>query len=210
MIILSMSGLRRMELSATEHPNPVGRAAWGSAAAGAILILMGLNLTYVVGEFEIIQPWTYVSGRVSRAEYITRYRREYPVIEYANQHLPKDARILAFYLGNRTYYSDRNMDCRYPLFFDSVKRAQSADEIYQELRRRGFSNLIIRVDMFRDYVDGSLGQAARARLSEFFGRHVRELRVENGYALLALVEATQPAGARNGPAQSSARLGPRG
>jgi 4-amino-4-deoxy-L-arabinose transferase-like glycosyltransferase len=186
LVILSMFGLRRLELYAAGAHGPFLKGLRASVVIGAILLLLGLNMAYVAGLFGTIRPLDYISGKETRAEYITRYRREYPVVEYANQHLPRDARILAFYLGNRTYYSERYLDCRYAVFFEALKGAQSAEGLLQALRTDGYSHLLIREDMFRESLDSSMSQADQRKVLAFFEEHVRQLVSANGYALFAL------------------------
>ena len=67
-----------------------------------------INFSYLYTQFNIIQPLHTFTGRVTRSEYISKYRPEYPVIEYANSHLAKNSRILCVSLGNRGYYFDIN------------------------------------------------------------------------------------------------------
>lgn len=186
LVILSMFGLRRLELNAAEARGQLMKGVRASVVIGSILAILGLNVAYVASLFESIRPLDYISGKETRAEYISRYRREYPVVEYANQHLPQDARILAFYLGNRTYYSERYLDCRYALFFDVLKAAQSAEGLLRTLRNDGYSHLLIREDMFRDSLDSSVSPADQPKLLTFFEQHVRQLVSANGYALFAL------------------------
>jgi hypothetical protein len=56
----------------------------------------------------IVIPFSYLSGAVSRNEYLENYRREYPVMQYINDNLPAESLILFIFLGNRGYYCDRN------------------------------------------------------------------------------------------------------
>jgi 4-amino-4-deoxy-L-arabinose transferase-like glycosyltransferase len=188
LVILSMYGLRRLEIRVRDEANAISKGFLGAVFGGALLLLFGLNISYIVKQFDVIQPWDYIAGKVSRPEYIARYRREYPVIDYANRNLPNDARILAFYLGNRTYYSDRHLDCRYAIFFAALKNAQSSGDLFRILRREGISHLLIRLDMFDDYINASLGSVEQRTLAAFSKEHLRELNAANGYVLFSLFE----------------------
>lgn len=191
LIILSMFGLHQLDLYASAVRDPIQRAVSALAALGAVIVFIGLNLTYLIGLFDIIRPWDYLGGKLTRDEYISKFRREYAVIKFANENLPKEARILAFYLGGRTYYSDRYIDCRYEIFFDALHRARSSDSLGETLREKGFSNIIIRMDIFQQSVQDTLGRDAKEKLTAFFGTQVRELRRENGYILLTLIKESE-------------------
>jgi 4-amino-4-deoxy-L-arabinose transferase-like glycosyltransferase len=189
LVIVSMSALWRLELWARREQRPVRKALFWATLGAALLFLFGVNLNYLIRQFDVIQPWGYIGGKISRAEYITRYRPEYPVLEYANHHLPQDARILAFFLGNRTYYSDRYMDCRYGFFYDVLKKAQSEDELFRTLHGQGVSHLLIRLDLFQEQFDSAIAPEEQNTLREFLDNHTRRLFFANGYTLLLLVEA---------------------
>lgn len=116
LVIVSMMGLHRLELRGNEMLHLLHKVLVGSAFWGVVLVMMSLNLSYLQEQFNVIRPWDYISGKTSREEYITRYRREYPVIQYMNLAIQPESRVLAFFLGGRTYYSDRTIDCRYSIF----------------------------------------------------------------------------------------------
>jgi hypothetical protein len=58
-----------------------------------------MNAEYLVDQFRVVNPIGYLSGKVGRQMYITRYRPEYCVMKFANEHLVGDAKILGLYLA---------------------------------------------------------------------------------------------------------------
>ncbi len=66
--------------------------------------MFSYNAHYIAQQFQTIQPLSYIRGTTTREQYITRFRPEYPVIKYANEHLERDSTVLCVFLGNRGYY----------------------------------------------------------------------------------------------------------
>jgi hypothetical protein len=110
---------------------------------------VALNAHYFVTQFHYVNPIRYLSGQIGRDDYIKKYRGEYPAIQFVNRELPPTTRLLALYLGNRIYYSDREMVCDDAFFKKAIAAAPSADTLVDILRARDFSHLFIRSDFFK-------------------------------------------------------------
>ena len=140
LIILSVMGLYNTLIYIQDRwPGTKGRIAFGSAVTAVLLLLM-LNAHYVVAQFHYVKPMSYLSGELPRDDYITRYRGEYPAIQFINRQLPPTAHLLALGLGNRIYYSDRRMECNPDFFKSAIAAAPSADSLADILRSRGYSH----------------------------------------------------------------------
>lgn len=106
--ILSIYGLK--ELSC--RFSPVNRQAalpkWIEPAAMAVIIffLLGYNVKYIFNQFSQVTPIAYLKGTISRDAYITKFRPEYPAIQFANKHLKTNSKVLCIFLGKRGYYMD--------------------------------------------------------------------------------------------------------
>ena len=112
------------------------------------------NLQYAMEQFQIVEPLRYLSGDISRDDYIQKFRPEYAAMRYINRNLPLDARVLGVFLGNRRYYCDRD------LIFDGtleagIRSAASAEVLATMLREKGFTHVIIRYDLFDKFILGS-------------------------------------------------------
>ena len=90
--------------------------------------MLGMNGAYIWGQFNYVDPMSYLSGRVNRETYIERYRPEYPAIKYANKNLARRSKILGLFLGNRLYYSDREIIFGDGFFRNTVNRAEISGE----------------------------------------------------------------------------------
>jgi hypothetical protein len=161
----------------------------GLSAVGAVLmVLMGLNAAYLVTQFRIIDPMSYLQGRLSRDEYIQKYRSEYAAISFANRHLPEEARILSLFNGNRIYYSNRDMISGNEMFSQAVRASQSPAELIRSLQQSGISYLLVRMDLFNQWADRQFKPAEKSLLQSFFGEKVRRLYQGQGYALFGITE----------------------
>ena len=186
LVLLSAFGLQEMAGAFTRYFN-----GWRIKMATGVLCLflatmIGLNFVYIREQFSKYEPIEYISGRVSRDEYITRYRPAYPVIQYANRNLSDDAKILSLFQGNRRYYSDQDMVHSNKLFRRIIEQASSAKDVQGRLHRRRFTHLLIHVSLFKDWAAGAFDNIEVARLNLFFQRHTKQLMSAGGYMLLEL------------------------
>jgi len=89
-------------------------------------------------------------------------------------------------MGNRRYYSDRELIFGNNLFLKSVKKVDSAQAILNDLQKRGFSHLLIRYDLFNTWTEKQFGDREKKMLKVFFARDVKLLLSKNGYGLFEL------------------------
>ncbi len=189
LVILSTFGLYRI------HKLIAPKAVRGSrqAAQAVVLALIAgiliFNASYIIQQFKIVDPFSYISGRIDRDAYITRYRPEYTVIQYANSHLGADAKLLVLFMGNRRYYSDREMLFGHRLFLNTVKKADSAKALLKVLQQRGLTHLLIRYDLFNRWSDKQFNDREKMILRTFFDVDVKALVSENGYGLFELADS---------------------
>jgi hypothetical protein len=149
-------------------------------------VILSFNVVYVIQQFKLVDPFSYISGRVERDTYITRYRPEYTVIQYANSHLAANAKLLVLFMGNRRYYSDRELIFGNNLFLKIVRKVDSAQAILNDLQKRGFSHLLIRYDLFNNWTDKQFRDREKRMLKVFFDRDARHLLSKSGYGLFEL------------------------
>jgi hypothetical protein len=151
-----------------------------------LLLLLSTNAAYISRQFNIVEPFSYLSGRLDREAYIEKYRPEYPVLLFANQHLAKDDKILGLFLGKRRYYSDREIIFDTGLFRKTVKKVQSSDKIASELKKLGFTHLVIRFDIFKTWSKAVFDVHQKERLQQFLNSNIRLLFARGGYGLYQL------------------------
>jgi 4-amino-4-deoxy-L-arabinose transferase-like glycosyltransferase len=146
-----------------------GRSSWVISRCGMGLLILGValflvpNLQYAKEQFRIVEPLRYLSGDISRDDYIQKFRPEYAAMRYINSHLPLDARVLGIFIGNRRYYCDRD------LIFDGsleagIQSAASAEDLGRMLRDKGFTHVVMRYDLFDQFI---LSRLSANRLNLF-------------------------------------------
>ena len=192
LVILSILGVRKLvDFGLALRP----RYARSAGIAVAILIIsfsLSLNAHYIFTQYRYVDPFSYLSGKMSRDQYIERYRREYPVLRYINKELDTKAKILFVFMGQRGYYCDReyvfDMAFNRSMLRQFVKRSQKSEEILQELKRKGITHMLINYDIFDRWVRGGANFTIREQelLESFFQRHVELLYVKWGYGISRL------------------------
>ncbi len=160
------------------------------AGAAVLAVCFGLNLHYLWAQFRVVDPLAYLSGRISREDYITRYRPEYPVMRYANTHLPADARVLFVFMGKRGYYLDRpyRLDGagRASLLMRTVLRSHTPEEIAAGLHAAGITHMMLQTDIFNRWVAEDFEGEKQALFKSFLGRYTQLLHTHHVFALVAL------------------------
>ena len=186
LVMLSMFGLKKMaDIIGGMRIGRADKLSTGLVISTAAAML-AVNAFYIYQQFNYVQPLSYISGQVSRDEYIIRYRPEYPLFQYANQHLPADARILAIFLGNRGYYSHRQMVFGNALFKKLAQKSRSADRLSQALKQRGFSHVIVRYDLFNRWSAVQFNDSQKETIMRWFKKHAELVYSKGGYGLFKL------------------------
>ena len=183
LVILATIGLYKLyDTAAMSLKKPRGRLLRICVLLAAIFALY-LNAAYIVEQFHLVRPFSYILGRMDRDVYISRYRPEYTVLQYANRNLSVKDKILGIFLGNRRYYSDRELIFGNNFFRKSIKLAESPDVLAAELQRKGFTHLLIRFDLFNRWAGVQFDEAEREILKKFFKSHLTQLFSQSGYGL---------------------------
>ena len=185
LVILAVLGIADFSEYVKGHPSPVfSKCGMGLLVLGAALFLVP-NLQYAMEQFRIVEPLRYLSGDISRDDYIQKFRPEYAAMRYINRHLPPDTRVLGVFLGNRRYYCDRD------LIFDGtleagIRSAASAEGLATMLREKGFTHVIIRYDLFDKFILGRLSAERLNLWQAFINNYTKSLFSEDGYILFEL------------------------
>ena len=133
LVILSIYGMKNILLTIDRYITGNARKIITGLSILAILILFSYNAVYILEQFRIVMPFQYISGKISRDQYIEKFRPEYAAIHHANSVLPSDAKILSLFIGGRVYYSDRNMVSDIHLFQAIIHGSASTEEAHSTL-----------------------------------------------------------------------------
>jgi 4-amino-4-deoxy-L-arabinose transferase-like glycosyltransferase len=160
-----------------------GTVALPLAIAGSLLF----NALHFGLLWARIDPLAFLSGRQTRAEYVTRFVPEYPVAAYANQHLPRGATVHLAFLGNRGYY------WRVPYHYDMhysgttlremTRASDTAGGVVRALSARGITHLASVDPLLERYMHDNLKPDEYARWREFVLHHLRPLYVHDRVGL---------------------------
>ncbi len=185
LVVLSMIGLYRLRASGVLGAKLSGPVRAGVVAA-TVAVIFGLNGAYMVERFKKDRPLDYLSGKLSRDEYIQAFRPEYAVFQYANAHLPEDARIFGLFMGGRGYYSDRFIAFNDSLLYRVAKDAATGSDVAATLTGKGFTHILVSFSGFNLWLKEAATDHDRQVLRPFFETHVEVLFSQDGYGLLRI------------------------
>jgi hypothetical protein len=187
LVVLSILGLQSIIGAIKDRFNGFSRKIYLVSVLVLVLFFLGLNLHYILNLYRWVQPVRYLKGELKRDAYIEKYRPEYAVIKYANKNLPSDAKILGVFLGNRRYYSDREMRFDYNTFFKNTFKQKYLDEaILANFKKSGITHLLIRFNAFNNWVKNNFDGGEKEMLVHFFQNYTVMLFQKNGHGLYSL------------------------
>jgi 4-amino-4-deoxy-L-arabinose transferase-like glycosyltransferase len=97
-------------------------------------------------QWKHLQPWPYLSGRMTQAQYMAEHADYYPVVLHANRRLPADSRIL--FVGETLSYN-LHRPALVETGFAGVSavgwanQARSARELADDVQHRGFTHVLL-------------------------------------------------------------------
>lgn len=167
------------------------RIAWGGLGC-IMLYFTVIPVNYLHEQFQYIKPFGYLSGSVSRDEYITRLRPEYAAIQYINRQTPKDSRILFMFIGNRAYYCERDFlfearDRKYSILKELLQEAKQPYDLYSGLKKLGITHILIRYEMFDKWLQLDLSPILQQKLKFYFHHYVQRRFSYGGYGVFELL-----------------------
>ena len=185
LVVLSMLGLNDLTTIVRKHFASNSKTIWLAAVNLVVLSFFCLNIFYLFQQYRIVNPLSFIEGRVERDAYIERYRPEYAAIQFANKHLPDDAKILGIFLGRRGYYCDRDMIFDFELFKKSVQQSVSPEDLTAILKKSGITHLLVRFDLFNQWAESQFNPREKAIIRGFFNNQASRLFSKAGHGLFA-------------------------
>jgi len=190
LVILSILGVRKIVDSVLALRPRYARNIGIAVAFLIISFSLLLNAHYIFTQYRYVDPFSYLTGTVSRDRYIERYRKEYPVLRYINENLPHNSRILFLHMGKRGYYCDReyvlDMNFNRSILHELVRNSNGPEDILQGMTSQGITNLLISYDIFDRWVKSSFTSREQEILRDFFRRYVKILYFKWGYGISRL------------------------
>ena len=139
-----------------------------------------------------LNPFEYLSGKVSRSEYINKFRPEYELIEYLNKTAPENSRVLALFLGRRGYYFENEVRFGTEPLLHAIKVSDNETDIANQLRIDGFTHVILGFDLFNKWIQDNLEQEEYIRMKGFFDNQAALMKQNDFYALYQLTLLPNP------------------
>ncbi len=188
LVLLSIFGLRNISIFVLPKRFAMKNIGAERLALIITVAMLWYNGQYIMQQFQIVQPISYIRGDVSREQYISRFRPEYPAIQYANTHIDTKGKVLCLFLGNRGYYMQFQPVFKRPgktIFFEHSLIQLDADSLRNELIRRDISHILLRTDLTTNWLQ-HLGQQRQQAVITFFQKETKKLFCSGGYSLYAL------------------------
>jgi len=188
LVILSIFGLHNLHAWTKAHFQAYPNLA-KSLPMLCILAMLSYNIIYLAKQFNYVQPLAFISGNVSRDNYISKYVHEYPVVQYANKQKNSPHKTLCLFLGNRGYYMDFPHTFDVPInkkspFTQLITTSTDAATISKHLLNKGYTQILLRNDLTKFWIDNLKKHKDIAAF--FFQDHTRLLYTQNGYSLFSI------------------------
>jgi hypothetical protein len=192
LVILSVFGAKNVIDLTRGFNERIARQAGCVVVFLALTFALALNARYVVHQFGHVDPLSYLNGALSRDDYITKYRFEYPAMQYVNNTLPANALILFLFIGKRGYYCDRkyipDTVGQLKRLYRLVELSDDSGKVWLGLRKKGITHLMIQMGFFSRWANDSFVLEKRQVLQDFFKNHLRRLYSRNGVEVFSLQE----------------------
>ncbi len=192
LVILSIMGLHNITTGVQKlFPK---RGSLKTLLPGLIILpMLAYNGRYIIEQFRIVQPLSYLSGKIGRDQYITKFRPEYPVIQYANHRLTTTTKVLCLFLGNRGYYMHFQPIFQRPgrnIFFENAFKKRAANDIRNELIHREIKYILMRDDLAINWYQ-HLEKDKQQAVSNFFSHFTKRLFSHGGYSFYTCQDQRQ-------------------
>jgi 4-amino-4-deoxy-L-arabinose transferase-like glycosyltransferase len=185
LVVLSMFGLHRLNTKILPRIRALSEPIQKIIIFSLVIAMLGLNAAYIADRFKKDQPLAYITGKVTRDQYIQSFRPQYSSFQYANRNFTQNNKILGLYIGNRGYYSDIPIHFDIEMLQDIAAEVDSGQKIAEKLHEKGFTHIIVNFSLFNYWVQ-KYGLHEKKMLKEFFDTHTQKIFSKDGYGLLRI------------------------
>lgn len=181
LIILTVFGIHHLIDIIQQMERKLDRIIGIMVFGVCFVLCIGINANYLLSQFKYVDPFPYLSGRISRDDYISKYRQEYPAMMYINQNLPLNSVVMFVYLGKRGYYCDRKyLPDESDYFVSLVKNIDTIENICREFRKKGVTHLAVQMDLLYQWKDELFILEEQKRLDLLLSNQLNLLFLKNG------------------------------
>ena len=166
--VLSILGIKNLPVVLNGMSSRLNRSAGSISVALLFALCLAFNASYIIKLFGRVNPLSYISGRINRDEYISKYIPEYPALKYINKNLPSGSKIFFIYLGKRGYYCDRDYVFDSGLLHRIIMKADNPGEILSGFQKRGITHLLVSYPIFDKWIKNNCSIQKQELVNKFF------------------------------------------
>ncbi len=186
MILLAVFGLYHLSQRLKSSPS-IARGI----TITALTIYFLYNLSYAKDLYYKTDPLPYITGEISREEYISNQLPYYSLNQLANKVVPKDGKLLGIYTGFRRYYLDVPHTLQSELLVHLANKVSNANDLATELTRKQITHILIRVDVFNNSLAEERSEV-HAVITDFFNQKVMLLDSKDRFSLYEINNGNLP------------------
>jgi len=188
LIVLSVFGLLNLFKIVQRISSQVFRKTFICLVLFAPCFAIALNAGYIINQFKVVDPVPFITGRISRDDYIRKYIPEYPALLYINSNVEIGSKILFIFTGKRGYYCDRDylIDNSMGIMKGCISRAERPEDISEGLKKQGITHMLVGYKLFDEWLTNNFSEGKKILTQTFFKEHLEFLYGENGFGVSAL------------------------
>ena len=191
LVILSVYGMKNIsDVCANRFCRFYGKNLYFLIYLSVFLYFIKWHGGYLWEQFRYVKPISYITGQVSRDDYIQAYRHEYAAFQYINQHLPSNSKVMFFYLGKRGYYCNRKYfpddGKNIKLLYKILCSANSSKKICRKFQEYGITTLIINNVLFKNRLEEDLSDQQKQLFYDFICNYTVKNFDSSGFSVYTL------------------------
>ena len=136
---------------------------------------------------------SYILGKESKDEFISRNDHSYPVMKYINRFTPENAKIRLILLAGRGYYLERTYEDDPTIgmaFISSLAASSNDDKTFQNyIHSFGYTHLLVRIDLFHQFLQDNYSPDMSKLLIQCMGKTMDVIYNKDGYVVYKIITA---------------------
>lgn len=153
----------------------------------AVIFFISLNISYTIELFHKVNPVPYISGKISREDYLKNNLPDFQAINFIN-HLKNDnKKIFAMFVGRQLYYFDKPVEFGSQTFKKIIDRFETEKALTNYFQAKGFTYCIIGIEYFKNWANLVFTDEQKKIVSDWLSNSCRLLFSKNGYAVFQLI-----------------------
>ncbi len=157
----------------------------------ALVVVIQLFLTayYLTGRLSYLQARDFLSGRLERSSYLSRYLPDYPLTEIVNRRLDDQVLVYLLFTGNRFYYYDRKVRSagyrseRELLLW--LEESRSPEELAKKIASQGITHFLYNHERMQSTLNLALRDDKKQLWMDFQSKYLRFVDGKRGHALFS-------------------------